>query len=213
MSNPSAITPTSIPVPGTPAYWTAQHEAFALVHAHSFGDADPFVELDALRRIAAHGFAARVMAVHGRPIADWIRSLERITADIAGWCDDEDDSNLDAPPHGDDWCRRGCQPLYGMECGMCGYDGPGVWASDVATVAEYCCHCRARTYQSRDGICELCGKDAENAGDMPTAADPAPCNRPDPGRHAQPPAADTRDTPNGAGPATCGCSAAGVTST
>ncbi len=44
---------------------------------------------------------------------------------------------------------------------MCGYDGPGAWASQTDTVAEFCCHCRARTYQDRDGICQACGKDAE----------------------------------------------------
>jgi len=180
MSDPSTITPTSIPAPGTPAYWTAQREAFALVRAHSFGDADPFVELDALRRIAAHGFAARVMAARGQPIADWISSLERITVDIAGGCNN-DDSDPDVPPPGDDFCPRGCQPLFGMECGMCGYDGPGVRASDVTTVAEYCRHCRARTYQSRDGVCELCGKDAED--------DETPCPPSDRDHDAQPPRA------------------------
>jgi len=106
MAEQSVTIPTRIPTPGTPAYWTAQREAFALVHAYSFGEDDPYVELDTLRRIAAHGFAARVMAAHGRPIANWIRSLERITTEPAGWCDDEDDSDPDAPPSGEDWCRR-----------------------------------------------------------------------------------------------------------
>ena len=55
-----------------------------------------------------------------------------------------------------------------MECGMCGYEGRGVWASQVDTVAEHCCHCNARTHQSPEGICELCGKDAE------TPDEPAP---------------------------------------
>jgi len=205
----STIIPTDIPAPGTPAYWAAQREGVALVDAYAFSDPDPFAELDALRRIAAHGFAARIMAAHRKPVASWIRDLERIVAAIDAACFGEDDTDPDAPPPGDDWCPRGCQPLYGMECGMCGHDGPGVWASEVRTVAEYCCHCRARTYQSRDGICELCGKDAEDAGDTPTAADPAPCARPDPDRHAQFPAAEMCDTPNGSGPATCECGTAG----
>jgi len=208
MTATSPVIPTSIPTPGTPAYWTAQREGFALVDAYAFGDPDPFVELAALRRIAAHGFAARIMAAHRKPVARWIKDLARITADIAASCDG-DDADPDSPPPGADLCIRGCQPLFGTECGMCGYDGPGVWASEVRTVAEYCCHCRARTRQSPDGICELCGKDAEDAEDTPTAADPAPGARPDPDRHAQPPAAETRDTPNGSGPATCECGTAG----
>ena len=50
-----------IPIPGTPAYWTAQREAVALVQAwqHTTLGADD--ELDLLRRIAAHGLASRMM--------------------------------------------------------------------------------------------------------------------------------------------------------
>ncbi len=203
----NTIIPTDIPTPGTPAYWTAQREGVALVDAYAFDDPDPFVHLESLRRIAAHGFAARIMAAHRKPVASWIRELERIVAAIDAACDD--DADPDGPPHGSDLCPRGCQILYGMECGMCGYDGPGVWADAVRTVAEHCCHCRARTYQSPDGICELCGKDAEDAADTPTAAEPAPGASPDPDHHAQPAAADTRDTPNGPGPATCECGTAG----
>ena len=169
----STIIPTGIPIPGTPAYWTAQREGVALVDAYAFSDPDPFAELDALRRIAAHGFAARIMAAHRKPVASWIRDLERIVAAIGAACFGEDDTDPDAPPPGDDWCPRGCQPLYGMECGICGHDGPGVWASEIRTVAEYCCHCRARTRQSLDGICELCGKDAETP-DAP-ALPPSSC--------------------------------------
>jgi len=99
------------------------------------------------------------MAAHRKPVASWIRDLERIVAAIDAPCDD--DADPDGPPHGSDFCPRGCQILYGMECGMCGYDGPGVSADQVETVAEYCCHCKARTYQSQEGICTLCGKDAE----------------------------------------------------
>ncbi len=209
MISTSTIIPTDIPTPGTPAYWTAQREGVALVDAYAFSDPDPFVELDALRRIAAHGCAARIMAAHRKPVASWITDLERIVAAIDAACFGEDDTDPDAPPPGDDWCPRGCQPLYGMECGICGHDGPGVWASEVSTVAEHCCHCRARTRQSPDGICELCGKDAEDADDTPAAAGPAPCARPDPDRHAQPPAMETRDTPNGSAPATCECGTAG----
>ena len=86
---------------------------------------------------------------------------------------EEETYNPDAPPHGEDWCQRGCQILYGMECGMCGYDGPGVSIDKVDTVAEYCCHCNARTYQSPEGICTLCGKEAETP-DAP-APHPALC--------------------------------------
>ncbi len=150
---------TDIPTPGTPAYWTAQREAVALVDAYAFSDPDPFVELESLRRIAAHGFAARIMAAHRKPVASWIRDLERIVAAIDAPCDD--DADPDGPPHGQDWCKRGCQILYGMNCGMCGYDGPGVWIDQLDVVAECCCHCKARTYQSQEGICTLCGKDAE----------------------------------------------------
>jgi len=171
MTSTSTIIPTDIPTPGTPAYWTAQREGVALVDAYAFSDPDPFVELDALRRIAAHGFAARIMAAHRKPVASWIRDLEYIVAVIDAACDDDDDP--DGPPHGSDFCPRGCQILYGMECGMCGHDGPGVWASEVSTVAECCCHCRARTRQSPEGICELCGKDAETP-DAPTLP-PASC--------------------------------------
>ena len=56
---------------------------------------------------------------------------------------------------------------------MCGYEGRGVRIDQVDTVAEHCCHCNARTYQSPDGICELCGKDAETP-DAP-ALPPASC--------------------------------------
>ncbi len=150
---------TAIPTPGTPAYWTAQREAVALVDAYAFSDPDPFVELESLRRIAAHGFAARIMAAHRKPVASWIRDLERIVAATDAACDDDHDP--DGPPHGQDWCKRGCQILHGMECGMCGYDGPGVWIDQLDVVADCCCHCEARTYQSQEGICTLCGKDAE----------------------------------------------------
>ncbi len=180
-----------------------------MVDAYAFSDPDPFVHLESLRRIAAHGFAARIMAAHRRPVASWIRELERITAEIAVSCHDDDAADPDGPPPGFDFCIRGCQPLFRMECGACGYDGPGVWASEVHTVAEYCRHCCARTRQSPDGICELCGKDAEDAADTPTAVGSAPCVPPDPDRRAQSPAAETRGTSNGSGPATCECSTAG----
>lgn len=91
-------------VPGTEAYWAAQREAFALIEAWQTTDPDdPWAELAALRRIAAHPSAAGVMHAHGRGVA------------------------IDA----------------------------------TGTVAEHCCHCRARTYQDRDGICQLCGCDGE----------------------------------------------------
>lgn len=167
---------SEIPVTGIPAYWTAQREAFALIRNWETTVADPEQELVLLRRIAAHGFAARVMAAHGRPVARWISILETLGALFeAADGDDADSANPDRPPHGHDWCVHGCQPLYGMECGMCGYDGPGVWAGQTDTVAEYCCHCRARTYQDRDGICQACGRDAEGSEHTATPASPPPC--------------------------------------
>jgi len=192
---------TAIPIPGTPAYWTAQREAVALVQTWKNTELAPDDELDLLRRIAAHGFASRMMAAHGADVARWVMILETLRELFD---DDEDDEQEDAadpdgPPHGSDWCKRGCQILYSMECGMCGYDGPGVRADAVSTVAEYCCHCRARTYQSTDGICELCGKDAEDAGDTPAAADPASCVHPH--RQPQPHTAEAQDTRDGLVPA------------
>ena len=157
----TTISPTAIPIPGTPAYWAAQREAVALLHAYNFGHPDLFVELDMLRQIAAHGFAARMMAAQGDCLPDLLSSLERIADAIEADDEDADVADPDTPPPGDAWCKRGCQILYGMECGICGYEGPGVWADQVATVAEYCCHCKARTYQSPDSVCTLCGKDAE----------------------------------------------------
>ena len=164
---------TGIPIPGTPAYWAAQREAVALVNAWQDTVLAPGEELTLLRRIAAHGFASRMMAAHGHDVARWIAILERMPELFGDEDDETDDADPDGPPHGQDWCRRGCQILFGMECGMCGYEGRGVWASQVDTVAEHCCHCNARTYQSPKGICELCGKDAETP-DEP-APQPASC--------------------------------------
>jgi len=156
---------TEIPVPGTPAYWAAQREAVALLKAYNFGHPDLLAELGALRQIAAHGFAASMMAAQGNCLPELISGLEQMAEALEA---DDEEEDPDAPPHGAGWCRRGCQILHGMECGICGYDGPGVWAGKVATVAEHCCHCDARTYQSPEGICELCGMDAE------TPDEPAP---------------------------------------
>jgi hypothetical protein len=166
-----------IPIPGTPAYWTAQREAVALVHAWQRTELGADDELALLRRIAAHGFASRMMAAHGADVARWVAILETLRElfddDIDEDDEEDEDADPDGPPYGQDWCRRGCQILYGMECGMCGYEGRGVWASQVETVAEHCCHCNARTRQSPEGICELCGKDAETP-DVP-AQPPASC--------------------------------------
>ncbi len=192
---------TAIPIPGTPAYWVAQREAVALLKAYNFGHPDLFAELGALRQIAAHGFAASMMAAQGHCLADLINGLERMAEALEAEDEEEDP---DAPPHGQDWCPRGCQPMHGMECGMCGHDGPGVWADAVSTVADYCCHCRARTYQSPDGICELCGKDAEDADDTPAAAGPAACVRP--GHPPQPRTAEAQDTRRGPRAAAPACS-------
>ena len=174
---------TAIPIPGTPAYWTAQREAVALVNAWQ-NDAwrsdklIPAEELALLRCIAAHRLATRMMAALGHDVerltAIVLRTPGLFEEDIDEDDEGEDeDADPDGPPHGQDWCERGCQPLYGMECGMCGYEGRGVWISEVASVAEYCCHCNARTYQSSEGICELCGKDGETP-DAP-ALPPASC--------------------------------------
>ena len=166
-----------IPIPGTPAYWTAQREAVALVREWQHTELGADDELALLRRIAAHGFASRMMAAHGANVARWVAILETLREVFDE--DDEDDegedadADPDAPLHGADHCQRGCQILYGMECGICGYEGRGVRIDQVDTVAEHCCHCNARTYQSPEGICELCGKDAETP-DAP-ALPPASC--------------------------------------
>lgn len=162
----------SIPTAGSPAYWQAQREAVALFHAFREHLDDPESLLPVLHRIAAHGFARRLLAAHGHDVDRILRSCE---AEIASWAVDEpneDGEDLDEPPSGEDWCPRGCQPLFGMDCGMCGHRGRGVWADAVDTVAECCCHCRARTYQSRDGICERCGKHAEGDDEPPPPASP-----------------------------------------
>jgi len=162
MSTPTS--PTAIPTPGTPAYWTAQREAVALLDAYKFGASDLWVELDRLHRIAAHGFAARMMAAQGNDLYAIIRELQRMADEIEA--DDDLAENDDAgsvaglAPEGTP-CANGCQSFRGMECTICGYEGPGVSIGDLDVIAEYCCcHCNARTYQSPDGICELCGKDA-----------------------------------------------------
>ena len=175
---------TGIPIPGTPASaksrsdlrGTAQREAVALVREWQHTELGADDELNLLRRIAAHGFASRMMAAHGADVARWVAILETLREvfdDTDEDDEDEEDADPDGPPHGQDWCRRGCQPLYGMECGMCGYEGRGVWIDQVDTVAEYCCYCNARTYQNPEGICQLCGKDAETP-DEP-ALPPASC--------------------------------------
>ncbi len=198
---------TEIPVPGTPAYWAAQREAVALLKAYNFGHPDLFVELDRLRQIAAHGFAARMMAAQGNDLQGIIRGRQRMADEIEE--DDvteaEDAGNPDAPPPGEDFCPRGCQILHGMECGICGHEGPGVRIGDLDVIAEYCCcHCNARTYQSPDGICELCGKDAEDADDTPAAAGPTACVRP--GHPPQPRTAEAQDTRGGPRAAAPACS-------
>ena len=164
MTASSKATP-SIPTPGTPAYWAAQREAFALVtqwqETQVYGDLD--AERATLAAIADHGFASRIMAAHGRLVARRLDALDRKIAsyEAARWDDEVVDP--DEPASGHDWCPRGCQPLHRLgECGMCNFQGRGVPIDKVRTVAEYCCHCNARTYQSHDGICELCGKNAED---------------------------------------------------
>lgn len=85
---------TEIPVPGTPAYWAAQREAVALLKAYNFGHPDLFVELGALRHIAAHGFAASMMAAQGDCLADLINGLERMAEALEA--DDEEDEEDEA---------------------------------------------------------------------------------------------------------------------
>ena len=167
-----------IPIPGTPAYWAAQREAVSLVDAWQNDKLVPDEELTLLRRIAAHRLATRMMDALGHDVERLTAIVLRVPGlfeediDADGEGEDED-ADPDGPPHGQDWCKRGCQILYSMECGMCGYEGRGVWADQVDTVAEHCCHCNARTYQSTEGTCELCGKDAETP-DAP-ALRPASC--------------------------------------
>ncbi len=124
---PNSAPLAPIPVPGTSAYWAAQREAFALIEDWQTTDPDdPWAELAALRRIAAHPFAAGVMHAHGRTVARWIRELEaleeeryRNDAVTDGW-----DDGPEMEPERHDWCPRGCQPLYPLgECSMCGYAG------------------------------------------------------------------------------------------
>jgi len=165
------------PVPGTQAYWAAQREAFALIEDWQTTDPDdPWDELAALRRIAAHPFAAGVMHAHGRDFASWIAELEAMEEDRywKGPAMDDETDEPETEPKGDDWCPRGCQPLYHLgECGACGYEGRGVAISATSTVAEYCCHCSARTYQNRDGTCQLCGRDAEAFEPAALSGDPS----------------------------------------
>ena len=166
-----------IPVPGSNAYWAAQHEAFALIDAWQTTDpGDPWAELDALRRIAAHPFAAGVMHAHGRTFARWIAELEAMEEDRyrKGPVTDDWDDEPETEPKGDDWCPRGCQPLFHLgECGMCGYEGRGVAIDATDTVAEYCCRCGTRTYQDHAGTCQLCGHDAETVRAATPADGPA----------------------------------------
>lgn len=158
----------TLPTPGTPAYWRAQREAVTLFRAFRDLLDDPELLLPVLREIAAHGSARRMLAAHGHDVDRILRSCEIYAAswEEAGSYDGGREGSADEPPPGDDWCPRGCQPLYGLgECGMCGYQGRGVWDDAAATVAEYCRHCTARTRQTPDGMCQVCGKDAEG-GDM-----------------------------------------------
>ncbi len=130
---------TDLPISGTPASaksrsdlrGTAPREAVALVRTwqHTVLGADE--ELALLRRIAAHGLASRMMAAHGADVARWVTILETLRELFDDDADEESDGedDPDAPPHGADHCPRGCQILHGMECGICGYEGRGVWAS------------------------------------------------------------------------------------
>jgi len=102
MTSTSNILPTDIPTPGTPAYWATQREGVALVDAYSaIEEPDPSEELERLRRIAAHGFAARIMAAQRKPVASWIMDLERTVAVIDRACFGTDGTLLhDLDPYG-----------------------------------------------------------------------------------------------------------------
>lgn len=172
---PATVAPSPIPTPGSPAYWRAQREAVALFRAWEEGRDDPDEALRVIRRVAAHGFARRLLTAHGHDVERLLESCEAEAAAIEAeieTCREASRPDPDGPPSGSDWCPRGCQPLFRMDCGMYGYRGRGVWADTVRTVAEYCCHCNARTYQSRDSICERCGKDAEGDDEPPPPASP-----------------------------------------
>lgn len=69
------------------------------------------------------------------------------------------DDGRGRPPKGSDMCPRGCQPLYGLgECGMCGYEGDGVWDDATTEVVDACEETGRYTRQTRDGYCYGCGK-------------------------------------------------------
>ena len=88
MTTNNEATP-SIPTVGTPAYWTAQREAFELIARWQETYYDPYPERDLLRAIAAHGFASRVMAAHGRPVTRWLHAVQSEIDQIEADCDDE----------------------------------------------------------------------------------------------------------------------------
>lgn len=171
---------TAIPTPGTPASaksrsdlrGTAQREVVALVHTWKNTELAPDDELDLLRRIAAHGFASRMMAAHGANVARWVAILETLRELFVNNGDEnDDDPDAGRPPHGEDWCPKGCKPMHGMKCGVCGHDGPGVWMGGLDVFAEYCCrHCDARTYQRPEGICKSCGIGDAETPDAPAGS-------------------------------------------
>lgn len=50
-----------------------------------------------------------------------------------------DDETRGKPAKGNDWCPRGCQPLYELgECGMCGYEGEGICIDELYGVPDAC---------------------------------------------------------------------------
>ena len=104
MTTNSEVTP-GIPTVGTPAYWTAQREAFALVvqwqETQAYGDLE--AERATLAAIADHGFASRIMAAHGHLVARRLDALNREIAsyEAARWGDEVADP--DEPASGHDW--------------------------------------------------------------------------------------------------------------
>lgn len=75
------------------------------------------------------------------------------------------------PPKGQDWCPHGCQPLFGLgECGMCGYQGEGVWSDETYTFTDACEETGRYTRQTPEGYCYACGTTHEDKKGRPRYA-------------------------------------------
>ncbi len=110
------------PVPGTNAYWAAQREAFALIEAWQTTDPDdPGAELAALRRIAAHSFAAGVMnarSAHGAGNFYDTKAAQarQLTSAIGNEDRDEDRQGVDGTANK---AQRACE--FAAEVGLQAY--------------------------------------------------------------------------------------------